>query len=81
MKKIVLAIAAAGSVLVGGAAVANAQTALTNGDRGAGQYDAWQGDRDYSTNARAEAIGTPRGYVTVRERVNGEVVVRRVPRY
>jgi hypothetical protein len=80
MKKIVLAVAAAGTVFAGGIAVANAQAVLSNGFRGEGGDYAWQGDRYYSPNARAEA-GLARGYVTVRERHNGEVVVRRVPRY
>ena len=77
MKKFVLAAAAAGTLLAGGIAVANAQSALSNGFRG--ENDAWAGDRSVPAYARADA-GRECGFVTVRERHGNEVIVRRVPR-
>ena len=68
MKNLVLAAAAAGTVLIGGASIANAQWSL--GNRGtevqAGDY--------------ASAYGRDCGFVTVREHHGNEVVVRRIPR-
>jgi hypothetical protein len=69
MKKLVLAAAAAGTVLLGGAAVANAQWSL--GNRPA--TDGWSGNY-------ASAYGPDCGFVTVREHHNGRVVERRIPR-
>lgn len=84
MKKAVLMMAAAGSLLVGGAIMANAQTSLSNGFRG--EYDAWPSDRTYSPNgdyyapeAHAE-LTSPCGFVTIRERHGDKIVVRAVPR-
>ncbi len=74
MKKIVLAVAAAGT-LFGGVAVANAQGDISMGFRG--NPDAWTGDRYYYGNARADA----RGFVTVRERQGDQIVVRRIRRH
>jgi hypothetical protein len=69
MKKIVLAAAAAGTVLIAGVAVANAQWSLGNRDAAG----AWAGDY-------ASANGRDCGFVTVREHRDGQVVVRRIPR-
>jgi len=69
MKNFVIAAAAAGTVLVVGAAVANAQWSL--GNRGAADVQAG----DY-----ASAYGRDCGFVTVRERRDGQIVVRRIPR-
>ena len=77
MKKFVLAAAAAGTLLVSGIAVANAQSALSNGFRG--ENDAWAADRYVPAYARADA-GRDCGFVTVREHRGNEVVVRRIPR-
>jgi hypothetical protein len=68
MKKLVLAAAAAGTVLVGGVAAANAQWSLGNRDAAATSGD------------YASAYGRDCGYVTVREIHDGRVVVRQVPR-
>jgi hypothetical protein len=68
MKKIVLAAAAAGIVLIGGAAVANAQWSL--GNRGT----------DVQAGDYASAYGRDCGFVTVRENRGGQIVVRQVPR-
>ena len=68
MKKLVLAAAAAGTVLVGGVAVANAQWSL--GNRGA----------DVQAGDYASAYGRDCGFVTVREHRDGRVVVRQIPR-
>lgn len=77
MKTYVLAALAAGTMLVGGVAVANAQWSLSNGNRA--QTGAWAGDQASSAYARGDAARDC-GFVTVRERHNGEIVVRRVPR-
>ena len=69
MKKLILAGAAAGTVLLGGAAVANAQWSL--GNRPA--TDGWSGA--YASTSAPEC-----GFVTVREHHDGRVVVRRIPR-
>jgi len=68
MKNLVLAAAAAGTVLVGGIAAANAQWSL--------------GNRDAATASGpyASAYGRDCGTVTVRDNVDGRVVVRQVPR-
>jgi hypothetical protein len=73
MKKLVLAAAAAGTVLVGGAAVANAQWSLGNRDAVGVQTG------DYSSTY-ARGNGAECGFVTVREHRDGQTVVRRVPR-
>ena len=70
MKKLILAGAAVGTVLLGGAAVANAQWSLSNRPATGG----WNGG-DY-----ASAYGRDCGFVTVREHHDGRVVVRQVPR-
>lgn len=72
MKKLVLAAAAAGTVLVGGVAVANAQWSLGNRDAAAAN--------SVQAGDYASAYGRDCGYVTVRENHNGQVVVRQVPR-
>ena len=68
MKNLVLAAAAAGTVLISGASIANAQWSL--GNRGtevrAGDY--------------ASAYGRDCGFVTVREHRDGQIVVRQIPR-
>ena len=68
MKKLLLAATAAGTVLVGGASVANAQWSLIY----RWPTNAWVGD---SAHAPYDC-----GFVTVREVHNGQVVLRRVPR-
>ncbi len=80
MKTFVLTMAAAGSLLVGGAAIANAQWSLSNGFRG--EYDntaTAESGQYFSPGPRAEYV-PPCGVVTVRERHDGKIVVRRVPR-
>ncbi len=72
MKNLVLAAAAAGTVLVGGVAVANAQWSLGNRDA-ASATTVQSGDY-------ASAYGRDCGFVTVRENHDGRVVVRQVPR-
>jgi hypothetical protein len=69
MKKLVLAAAAAGTVLIAGVAGANAQWSLSNRDAAG----AWSGDY-------ASTSGRDCGFVTVREHHDGRVVVRQVPR-
>jgi hypothetical protein len=69
MKKLVLAAAAAGTVLIAGVAGANAQWSLSNRDA----VGAWSGDYD-------STYGRDCGFVTVREHHDGRVVVRQVPR-
>jgi hypothetical protein len=66
MKKLVLAAAAAGTVLVGGVAAANAQWSLGNRDAAA-----WSGPYASARDC---------GFVTVQENRNGQVVVRQIPR-
>ena len=68
MKKYVLAAAAAGTVLLGGAAVANAQWSL--GNRPA----------DAQASDYAAAYGSDCGFVTVREHRGNQVIVRQIPR-
>jgi hypothetical protein len=75
MKNHVLAALAAGTMLVGGVVVANAQWSL--GNRGA--TDAGAGDQASSAYARGDAARDC-GFVTVREHHGNEVVVRRIPR-
>ena len=72
MNKLVLAAAAAGTVLVGGVAVANAQWSLGNRDA-ATATSAQAGDY-------ASAYGRDCGFVTVREHRDGRVIVRQIPR-
>jgi hypothetical protein len=67
MKKLVLAAAAAGTVLLSGVAVANAQWSLGNRDAAA----AWSGPYASARDC---------GFVTVQENHNGQVVVRQIPR-
>jgi hypothetical protein len=69
MKNLLLAAAAAGTVLAGGVVAANAQWSLGNRDA----VGAWSGDY-------ASTYGRDCGYVTVRENHNGHVVVRQLPR-
>jgi len=77
MKKLLFAIAAVATVLIGGTAVASAQWSLSYGYRwpvqrwSTGDYS-FASDRGYSTRGC--------GFVTVRETRNGEIVARRVPR-
>jgi hypothetical protein len=71
MKTLVLAAAAAGTVLVGGVAAANAQWSLSGGFRGEGGAPSG----DY-----ASVYGPDCGFVTVREHRDGHVVIRRIPR-
>lgn len=68
MKKLVLAATAAGTVLIGGVAGANAQWSLGNRDAAA------------PTGDYASAYGRDCGFVTVREHRGGQIVVRQVPR-
>jgi hypothetical protein len=69
MKNLVLAGAAAGTVLLGGAAVANAQWALSYRQPWPDPY------------AAAYASGVAHcGFVTVRDYRNGRVVLHRLPR-
>jgi hypothetical protein len=58
MKKIVLVIAAAGCVLVGGAAAASAQTALSEGFRGDDGIGAVTGARDFVYGANHAPYGS-----------------------
>ena len=71
MKKFVLAATAAGTVLIGGVAGANAQWSL-------GNRPATDGSDAYAS-AHASG-GAECGFVTVREHRDGRVVVRRIPR-
>jgi hypothetical protein len=77
MKNVVLMIATAGSLLVGGAALANAQGVLSSGFRG--ESDAWVSDRNFPADARGE-YGRACEPVTVREQRGGEVIVRQINR-
>ena len=71
MKKLVLAATAAGTVLIGGVAAANAQWSLGNRPATDGSYG----------YASAFAYGGNNcGFVTVREHRDGRVVVRQIPR-
>jgi hypothetical protein len=71
MKKLVLAAAAAGTVLIAGVAAANAQWSLGNRSAADGS--------DAYASAYASG-GAECGFVTVHERRAGRVIVRRIPR-
>jgi hypothetical protein len=81
MKKIILMTAAAGSLLVGGAVVANAQASIGNGLEG-GEYSGYNASpNNYYVWPEARAqFDAPCGFVTIRERHDGKIVVRTVPR-
>lgn len=80
MKTYVLVAAIAGPLVVGGAAIANAQASISNGFRG--EYDATsaaQSGQYFWGGPRAEYVG-PCGVVTVRERHGDKVIVRKIQR-
>jgi len=76
MKNFVLAGAAAAAMLLGGAAVANAQWPLLYGNRN--PPEAWWGGYPFVYERADIARGC--GFVTVREIRNGQVILRAVPR-
>jgi hypothetical protein len=81
MKTIVLVIAAAGTLLAGGAAVAKplqlAQWSLSTGPRG--ESDPGTRDRDVSAQARGDLASGCKP-ITVRERRGGEIIERQIHR-
>jgi len=77
MKTVVLASAAAGAMLLGGAVVANAPWSLLYGHRQ--PAEAWWGGYPF-VYERAD-IDRGCGYVTVRAIRNGQVILRAIPRY
>jgi hypothetical protein len=76
MKKLVFTLAAAGTLLAGGIGIANAQWSLSSGFRGEYDNTAAAESGAYAHDEYAPSCAP----VTVRQRINGRIVVRHITR-